>query len=530
MGVSSRRAAALGRARRRLGGARVAGGAALRYHRSVRSLLYGIVLAAACSSGGGNGGGGGGAGGGGAGGGGGASSSPESGVATYYDATGEGACSFDATPNDLDVAAMDMPEWNGSAPCGECAAVTGPKGSVTVRIVDLCPGCETGHLDLSQEAFAKIADVSAGSVPITWQVVPCDRLGQPAVPLQRGQLAVLDRDPGAQSAAWRSAPLDVQVGGGAWQSVAAAATTTSSTPPASAPPAASTCASRRSTASSSSTRCRPCSRRSSSPAPRSSTDGDPRRADARAGRLDAPSVRHVHPLRAVDLDRHRRRQIPRRARRRAGARHARLGAARRRGRHALRRAHRQARRRLLPVAERAHRLLGRRHARAARSRSREFVDAFRAEGLKVGLYYALLDRHCPFFDDDARYDEYVREQVGELLDPLRRRPRAVVRRRVGQGPSRRAIGRTIRRGRRRRARAGSGRGCTSTSIGCSRAASSCRTRAPIARACRTTCPSTCAPPSTRLRVAGAAVRAAARSRCFRRSGATSTCRSSTARR
>jgi expansin (peptidoglycan-binding protein) len=102
---------------------------------------------------------------------------PESGVATYYDATGAGACSFDPSPNDLDVAAMDMPEWNGSAPCGECVAVKGPKGSVTVRIVDLCPGCETGHLDLSMQAFAAIADVSAGRVPITWQVVPCDVSG-----------------------------------------------------------------------------------------------------------------------------------------------------------------------------------------------------------------------------------------------------------------------------------------------------------------------------------------------------------------
>jgi alpha-L-fucosidase len=45
----------------------------------------------------------------------------------------------------------------------------------------------------------------------------------------------------------------------------------------------------------------------------------------------------------------------------------------------------------------------------------EFVDAFRAEGLKVGLYYALLDRNCPFFEDDARYNEYVRQQIAELL-------------------------------------------------------------------------------------------------------------------
>ncbi|HEX8951765.1 MAG TPA: alpha-L-fucosidase [Polyangia bacterium] len=45
----------------------------------------------------------------------------------------------------------------------------------------------------------------------------------------------------------------------------------------------------------------------------------------------------------------------------------------------------------------------------------EFVTAFRAAGLKVGLYYALLDRSCSFFEDDARYAAYVRDQVEELL-------------------------------------------------------------------------------------------------------------------
>lgn len=102
---------------------------------------------------------------------------PESGRATYYDATGAGNCSFDPSPNDLDVAAMDAPEYANSAPCGECVLVTGSKGTVTVRIVDQCPGCEKGHLDLSKQAFAKIADVSAGNVPITWQVVPCNVQG-----------------------------------------------------------------------------------------------------------------------------------------------------------------------------------------------------------------------------------------------------------------------------------------------------------------------------------------------------------------
>jgi expansin (peptidoglycan-binding protein) len=110
----------------------------------------------------------------------------QQGVATYYSADGTGACGFDASPNDLNVAAMDQPEWAGSGVCGECVVVTGPKGNVTVRIVDECPGCEVGHLDLSQQAFAQIADVSAGRVPITWKVVPCNVTGNIAYYIKDG--------------------------------------------------------------------------------------------------------------------------------------------------------------------------------------------------------------------------------------------------------------------------------------------------------------------------------------------------------
>ena len=99
------------------------------------------------------------------------------GIATYYDATGEGACSFDASPGDLDVAAMNASQYGDSSVCGECVAIDGPKGKVTVRIVDKCPDCNTGHLDLSESAFAKIADVSAGRVSITWRVVSCPVTG-----------------------------------------------------------------------------------------------------------------------------------------------------------------------------------------------------------------------------------------------------------------------------------------------------------------------------------------------------------------
>jgi len=100
------------------------------------------------------------------------------GVATYYDfADGSGACMFDPSPEDMNVAALNAVQWSGSAWCGACADITGPNGNVRVRIVDLCPECDHGHLDLSPQAFDQIAERRLGRVDITWQFVACDVRG-----------------------------------------------------------------------------------------------------------------------------------------------------------------------------------------------------------------------------------------------------------------------------------------------------------------------------------------------------------------
>jgi expansin (peptidoglycan-binding protein) len=78
---------------------------------------------------------------------------------------------FGPSPGDLMVTAMNAVEYDYAAYCGAYLHVIGPKGSVTVRVVDECPGCQAGHLDLSREAFAQIADLHLGVVDITWQVV-----------------------------------------------------------------------------------------------------------------------------------------------------------------------------------------------------------------------------------------------------------------------------------------------------------------------------------------------------------------------
>jgi expansin (peptidoglycan-binding protein) len=98
------------------------------------------------------------------------------GEATFYDADGSGACSF-ARGGDLLVAAAAPAEYAGGAACGACAQVQGPDGELTVRIVDSCPGCAPGQLDLSSTAFARIAEPKRGRVPITWRYVPCEVSG-----------------------------------------------------------------------------------------------------------------------------------------------------------------------------------------------------------------------------------------------------------------------------------------------------------------------------------------------------------------
>lgn len=93
------------------------------------------------------------------------------GEATYYDANGTGACGFPAS-NDFMVAAINDEQYS-KANCGRCIEVTGPNGKVVVRIVDKCPGCSFGDVDLSQTAFGKIAKLSAGRIDIKWHFVTC---------------------------------------------------------------------------------------------------------------------------------------------------------------------------------------------------------------------------------------------------------------------------------------------------------------------------------------------------------------------
>ena len=74
---------------------------------------------------------------------------------------GDGNCSYPGLPNGGLFVALSPSEYAGSAACGSYVEVTGPDGWVTAEVVDQCPPCQAGHVDLSEQAFQRIAPLSA---------------------------------------------------------------------------------------------------------------------------------------------------------------------------------------------------------------------------------------------------------------------------------------------------------------------------------------------------------------------------------
>ncbi len=106
-----------------------------------------------------------------------AESSSVSGKSTFYGGNlAGGACSFStySLPAGLFGTAYSGQVWDSAAECGRCVRVTGPNGnSITAMIVDECPECDQGHLDLFQDAFAELGALSAGIIATSYAFVPC---------------------------------------------------------------------------------------------------------------------------------------------------------------------------------------------------------------------------------------------------------------------------------------------------------------------------------------------------------------------
>lgn len=143
----------------------------------------------------------------------------EAGSGTYYAADGTGACGFDASPDDLMVAAMNAADYDHAAWCGACLEVTGPSGSkVTVRVVDECPGCAHGDLDLSQQAFQALSPLAAGRIAITWREVACSVTGPIGYHFKDGSNAYWTAIQ-LRNHRYPIAKLEAATAGGAWTAI-----------------------------------------------------------------------------------------------------------------------------------------------------------------------------------------------------------------------------------------------------------------------------------------------------------------------
>ncbi|ORX35291.1 hypothetical protein BD324DRAFT_661339 [Kockovaella imperatae] len=89
---------------------------------------------------------------------------------TWFD-VGLGACGQWSTSNQL-IVALNSPQYGGGYPGPQCFKyITVQANGVTVggvQIMDECPTCDWGGLDMSQGLFQRFADLGVGVLSITW--------------------------------------------------------------------------------------------------------------------------------------------------------------------------------------------------------------------------------------------------------------------------------------------------------------------------------------------------------------------------
>jgi expansin (peptidoglycan-binding protein) len=93
---------------------------------------------------------------------------------TFYN-TGLGSCGVTSNDNQA-IAALNYIQMANSANpnknpnCGKKIKITNVANSksVTVTVLDTCPTCASGSIDMSPSAFAQIAALSTGRIKISW--------------------------------------------------------------------------------------------------------------------------------------------------------------------------------------------------------------------------------------------------------------------------------------------------------------------------------------------------------------------------
>lgn len=115
--------------------------------------------------------------------------STQTGEATFYDGiagTSSGNCSLPVTISDYAHCALNTIDYDNSEACGSCIKVNGPLGTTLLKVVDRCPECKSGDVDMTEEAFATIANTIDGRVPISWKFTSCPTSEKIAIVFKEG--------------------------------------------------------------------------------------------------------------------------------------------------------------------------------------------------------------------------------------------------------------------------------------------------------------------------------------------------------
>lgn len=113
----------------------------------------------------------------------------------HLSAVGNGNCAFMSawSQASTNYVALNRPQWDSLTHCGQCIEATcisskckNRNTAVTLQVVDQCPECKYGDLDMSPSALIKIVGSNPGRIEIGWKYVDCPKPDTIKVCLKEG--------------------------------------------------------------------------------------------------------------------------------------------------------------------------------------------------------------------------------------------------------------------------------------------------------------------------------------------------------
>ncbi|KAI0010846.1 RlpA-like double-psi beta-barrel-protein domain-containing protein-containing protein [Xylariaceae sp. FL0662B] len=89
---------------------------------------------------------------------------------TYYE-PGLGSCGWTNSDSEQVVALSPAQYARDPAACGKTIQITKDGKTVTAKVVDKCPSCSEGSIDVSSTVFQQLAPLTVGRTQVEWDFV-----------------------------------------------------------------------------------------------------------------------------------------------------------------------------------------------------------------------------------------------------------------------------------------------------------------------------------------------------------------------